>query len=71
MTTQSSAPTLEDVTAFARRHGLERLAPEHLARMTELAAYVADLGRALPRPLRKEDAPAATFDVSRRGGDPS
>jgi hypothetical protein len=65
MTAQPPKPTLDDITAFARRHGLERVAPEHLARMTELAAYVADLGRTLPRPTRKDDAPASTFGVAR------
>lgn len=65
MTDPVPKPTLEDITAFARRHGLERLPPEHLARMTELALYVSELGRGLPRPLLKEDAPAATFEFTR------
>ena len=29
-------PSLEEIQAFARRYGLDNLAPEHLARMTEL-----------------------------------
>ena len=58
--TIATKPTLEEMQAFARRHGLEALAPEHLARMTELAVYVGDLGRNLPRPAQKEDAPAST-----------
>lgn len=58
---QKSKPTLTDIEDFARRHGLDRLAPEHLQRMTELALYVGDLGRTLPRPSHKEDAPAFDF----------
>jgi hypothetical protein len=53
----TDTPRLEEISAFARRHGLEKLSSEHLTRMTELAAYVADLGRTLPRPARKEDPP--------------
>ncbi len=54
-------PSLEEIDAFARRHGLVNLAPEHIARMAELAVYVGDLGRTLPRPMHKEDAPATSF----------
>lgn len=54
-------PSVEEIAAFARRYGLEKLAPEHVARMAELAQYVGSLGRDLPRPPRKEDAPAPTF----------
>ena len=52
-------PTVAEIQAFARRHGLDKLAPEHLARLAELAVYVGDLGRTLPRPDQKADAPAA------------
>jgi hypothetical protein len=65
MTDPVPKPTLEDITAFARRHGLDRLPPEHLARMTELALNVSELGRGLPRPAMKEDPPAPTFEFSR------
>lgn len=65
--TDRPAWTIEEITAFARRYGLERLAPEHLQRMCELAPYVSDLGRSLPRMPRKEDAPAPVFDPMRRG----
>lgn len=59
-------PSLEEIQAFARRYGLDNLAPEHLARMTELAVYVGELGRTLPRPPRKENAPAPIFEVPAR-----
>ena len=55
-------PTLAEITAFALRHGLDKLTPEHLARMAELAVNVGDLGRTLPRPARKDDMPAPTFN---------
>jgi hypothetical protein len=58
--TAPAEPTLEDITAYAKRHGLVNLAPEHLARMTELARSVSELGRALPRPVQKDIAPANT-----------
>lgn len=61
----AAKPTIEEIEAFARRYGLEKLSPEHLARMVELAVYVGDLGRELPRPLRKEAPPAQAFDVLR------
>ena len=60
-------PTVADIKAFALRYGLEKLAPEHLERMAELAVYVGDLGRNLPRPAHKADAPAA---VARFGPSP-
>ena len=59
----TSKPTLDEIQAFARRYGLAKLTAEHLARMTELAAYVGDLGRELPRPPRKDDGPAPIFHV--------
>ena len=52
-------PSLAEIEEFARLHGLVNLAAEHIARMAELAVYVGELGRTLPRPSRKEDAPAA------------
>jgi hypothetical protein len=66
--TSQLPPTREAITAFARRCGLEKLTPEHLARMAELAIYVGELGRTLPRPPEKENAPAASFEVSMRDG---
>lgn len=58
--TTPTAPTIDEITAFAKRHGLTNLAPEHLARMTELARTISELGQTLPRPLRKEDGPAVS-----------
>lgn len=58
-------PSIEDMRAFSHRHGLGNLTSEQLARMAELAAYVGALGQSLPRPPRKEDAPAPTFEVRR------
>ncbi len=63
MTTQPK-PAIEEIAAFARRHGLDNLTPEHVARMAELAIYVGDLGRTLPRPPAKDDKPAPTFQLS-------
>ncbi len=54
-------PSHAEIEAFAHRHGLANLTPEHIARMAELAVYVGDLGRTLARPSCKEDVPAATF----------
>jgi hypothetical protein len=51
--------SIEEIAAFAKRYGLTRLKPEHLARMRELAPYVSDLGRTLPRVASKHDGPAA------------
>ena len=56
--TEQPAYTLEEIEAFAERYGLTRLKPEHVARMRELASYVSDLGRTLPRVASKHDAPA-------------
>ncbi len=60
-------PGLADMTAFARRHGLGGLAPEHIARMRELAAPVARFGQQVRRPPRKDDAPAPEFRVTEAG----
>ncbi len=64
--TVSTPPSLQDITAFARRYGLDNLTSEHLARMAELAVYVGELGRTLPRPPAKDNIPAPIFDVSAR-----
>jgi hypothetical protein len=56
---EQPAYTLEEIDAFAKRYGLTRLKPEHIARMRELASYVSDLGRTLPRVTSKHDAPAS------------
>ena len=55
---EQPAYTIEEIEAFARRYGLTRLKPEHIARMRELAPYFSDLGRSLPRVASKHDAPA-------------
>ena len=57
--TEQPAYTIEEIEAFAKRYGLTRLTPKHLARMRELAPYVSDLGRSLPRVSSKHDAPAS------------
>ncbi len=57
-------PGLAEMTAFARRHGLGGLAPEHIARMRELAAPVARFGMQVRRPVRKDEAPASEFRVT-------
>lgn len=56
-------PGLDEMAAFARRHGLGGLAPEHIARMRELALPVARFGQRVRRPARKDDAPASEFRV--------
>ncbi len=56
-------PDLAEMAAYARRHGLGGLAPEHIARMRELAAPVARFGMQVRRPARKDDAPACAFRV--------
>jgi len=63
VTSTGGEPSLADMTAFARRHGLGHLHPEHIARLRELAAPVAGFGRMVRRPPRKEDAPASEFRV--------
>jgi hypothetical protein len=56
--TDQPAHTLEEIEAFTKRYGLTRPRPEHVARLRELASYVSDLGRTLPRVASKHDAPA-------------
>ena len=58
--TEPPNPTVDEMRAFASRHGLNNLTAEQLTRMTELAVYVCALGRSLPRPQRNEDAPASS-----------
>jgi hypothetical protein len=50
-------PTEAEIAAFARRHGLERLAEADLARMRAMADGVARLGRAVPRIAAKDVSP--------------
>jgi hypothetical protein len=57
----AAKPSVEEMTIWARSYGLDKLKPEHVARMAELAVYVADLGRTLPRVPSKEDGPAPVF----------
>jgi aspartyl-tRNA(Asn)/glutamyl-tRNA(Gln) amidotransferase subunit A len=57
------AITAAEIETFARRHGLTSFAPEHMARLAELAEKVAETGRALPRLPSKSDEPAHVFRV--------
>ena len=56
-------PGVDEMTAFARRHGLGTLRPEYIARMSTLVEPVARFGQQVRRPPRKEDGPAPTFEV--------
>jgi len=62
-TAQIIGPSIEEIAAFARRHGLGALRPEYIARMCALAEPVARFGQQVRRPPRKEDGPAPTFEV--------
>ncbi|MEZ5818582.1 MAG: hypothetical protein R3D44_16000 [Hyphomicrobiaceae bacterium] len=66
MTAPKPDYTHEEIAAFARRYGLERLTEAHIARMRELAPRVSDVGRDLPRPTAKSSPPAPTFDPLRK-----
>jgi hypothetical protein len=59
----SPAWTADEIKAYAKRHGLTAMQPEHLARMVELADRVSAAGTAIPRMARKSDEPASTFRV--------
>lgn len=61
--TDIPATTLPEIEAFARRHGLTNLAPEHLKRLAEISDTVSAVGRGLRRMSNKEDEPAHTFRV--------
>lgn len=50
-------PSDAEIAAFARRHGLERLSPDDLERLRDLAPGIARLGRAVPRLDAKEVTP--------------
>jgi hypothetical protein len=60
------ALTAAEIEVYARRHGLTNFAPEHLARLAELAEKVAETSRAVPRLPSKSDEPAHVFRVSQR-----
>ena len=62
-TAQIVEPSVEEMTAFAYRHGLGALRPEYIARMCALVEPVARFGQQVRRPPRKEDGPAPTFEV--------
>lgn len=55
--------TLEEITAYAARHGLGALDNEALERMRLIADKVTLAGTTLPRPPRKDDEPASVFQV--------
>mgnify|MGYP001828297345 CR=1 FL=1 len=56
--TDGKKPETSAIEEFARMHGLERLAPEHIARVAELQPRIAQLGSGIPRPQEKSAAPA-------------
>jgi aspartyl-tRNA(Asn)/glutamyl-tRNA(Gln) amidotransferase subunit A len=60
------AITAAEIENIAKRHGLTNFAPEHLARLAELADKVAETGRALPRLPSKSDEPAHVFRVPQK-----
>lgn len=62
----ASTPRPDEIEAFARRYGLAKLDRAHIERMAELAVYVAELGRMLPRPMSKSDQPAQTAEFAVR-----
>ncbi|MFW5679678.1 MAG: hypothetical protein ACOC3D_05385 [Pseudomonadota bacterium] len=55
MTTEAA---LQAAREFADRHGLDGLAPEHLARLAELAPMVAAAAATVPRLADKAAGPA-------------
>ena len=59
--------TLDEIKAYAKRHGLTTMLPEHLERMVELANRVSAAGTAIPRMASKFDEPASTFRVPLTG----
>jgi len=61
-----SAITAAEIETYAKRHGLTNFAPEHLARLAELADKVAETSRALPRLPSKSDEPAHVFRVPQK-----
>ena len=61
-----TAITAAEIESIAKRHGLTNFAPEHLARLAELADKVAETGRALPRLPSKGDEPAHVFRVPQK-----
>ncbi|MBS0242301.1 MAG: hypothetical protein JSS20_08995 [Proteobacteria bacterium] len=61
---QTTGPGIAEMARWAQSYGLDKLSAEHLARMAELAVYVSELGRTLPRPTRKDDAPASESDIA-------
>jgi len=60
------AITAAEIETYAKRHGLTNFAPEHLARLAELAEKVAETSRALPRLPSKSDEPAHVFRVPQK-----
>lgn len=56
-------PDLEEMRAFAARHGLAGLTPEQLARMAVLARTVAETAAGLPRVTDKFEEPMPVFRV--------
>ena len=52
-----------EIEAFCHRYGLTNFAPEHMARLAELADKVAEVGRSLPRMPTKSAEPAHVFRV--------
>ena len=63
MSTNLNEPGIDEMAAFARRHGLGALRPEYIARMCALVEPVARFGQQVQRPPHKEDAPASLRDI--------
>ena len=61
--TEHDEPTLDEAQAFAHRHGLNSLKPEHIERLRQLIAPVAHFGQQVRRAAHKSDAPAPEFTV--------
>ncbi|MBX9740250.1 MAG: hypothetical protein K2X62_09270 [Beijerinckiaceae bacterium] len=59
------APSLAEIEAYARRHGLADLEPEQMQRLRTMAGAIARAGKEVPRVASKFDQPANVFSVSR------
>lgn len=60
----AASKTNDELHAFAQRHGLAKLAPQHLHRLRELAETTAAAGASLPRVATKEEGLPSTFRLA-------